>query len=273
MNIHSGMKYALSMLMFGLHFGASGPAVARAQGVAQAPSALGTADAGAGRGAEAEAAYAAGVAAFKARDYAVALRLLERAQALDPSPVLLYNLARVYEEMGQGAQAVAYFERYLATAGDVSDRAQVTTRIRVTRKMLERQRAARRGVGPGAPGVAAAGTPIAVEDGRWGSPTENAGGGWRAVGGYTSLVAAGAAVGLAGFYYDEAQTTAASASRLRGQPEARRTARDAFDRAELGMWVSVAGAAALTGLAVALLVGGGDEPGVTAVPGGVVLSW
>lgn len=94
----------------------------------------------------AAAAYREGSAAFKAGRFAKALESFEKAYKLDPSPILLYNLARAYEEMGNAEKAIENFELYLARVPDAPDRAEVETRIRVTRKMMER----------GAPSAAAA---------------------------------------------------------------------------------------------------------------------
>ncbi len=105
---------------------------------------------------QAEQAYAAGRAAFKAEDYPTALRHFETAFKLDPVPVLLYNLARCHEMMGQAERAIDNFELYLTRAPDAPDRADVTRRIKVMQAIVDRERAgatppepARRPAAPG----------------------------------------------------------------------------------------------------------------------------
>lgn len=84
-------------------------------------------------------AYAAGAAAFKAKQYAVALASFERAFKLDPVPILLYNIARCHEEMGNAQEAVTGFRLYLTRAPQAADRADVERRIRVMEAILKRQ--------------------------------------------------------------------------------------------------------------------------------------
>lgn len=86
-------------------------------------------------------AYAAGAAAFKAKQYAAALASFERAFKLDPVPILLYNIARCHEEMGNAQEAVTGFRLYLARAPQAADRADVERRIRVMEAILKRQAA------------------------------------------------------------------------------------------------------------------------------------
>ncbi len=86
--------------------------------------------------------YQAGVTAFRAQDYSAALGHFERAYKLDPSPVLIYNLARAHEEMGHGARAIEHYELYLDRQPDAADRADVERRIRVMRAILDREQAA-----------------------------------------------------------------------------------------------------------------------------------
>ena len=51
--------------------------------------------------------------AAKAGRFDEALAFLEQAYQRDPAPVLLYNMARVYEKKGEKDKAKAYYERYL----------------------------------------------------------------------------------------------------------------------------------------------------------------
>ena len=81
--------------------------------------------------------YAEGVKAFKAGDYEAALGRFEAAHALDPSPVLLYNMARANEELGRPGAAVARYEGYLEAYPDAPDRADVERRIRIMQAILD----------------------------------------------------------------------------------------------------------------------------------------
>lgn len=84
------------------------------------------------------AAFAAGAAAFEAGDFETAKTWFERAYAADPAPILVYNLARAHEEMGQAEAATRYFRAYLEAAPDATDRADVERRIRVMEAIVER---------------------------------------------------------------------------------------------------------------------------------------
>lgn len=86
---------------------------------------------------KAQAIYAEGVAAFKGGDYQTALDRFEAAHALDPSPILLYNMARANEELGRPAASVARYEAYLEASPDARDRADVERRIRIMKAILE----------------------------------------------------------------------------------------------------------------------------------------
>lgn len=89
--------------------------------------------------AQAEAAYQDGAKAFGAKDFNRALKLFDHAFKLDPSPILLYNIARCHEEMGTLEPAIRNFELYLARAPDAADRDDVERRIRVMDAIKRRQ--------------------------------------------------------------------------------------------------------------------------------------
>lgn len=76
----------------------------------------------------ARAAYEAGVDHFKAKRYAEAIGEFTRAQRMDPSPVLLFNIARAFEdwaresgEWGKYADAIKYYRLYLEAAPNAPD--------------------------------------------------------------------------------------------------------------------------------------------------------
>lgn len=89
--------------------------------------------------AQAEAAYQDGAKSFGAKDFSRALKLFDHAFKLDPSPILLYNIARCHEEMGTLEPAIRNFELYLARAPDAPDRNDVERRIRVMEAIKKRQ--------------------------------------------------------------------------------------------------------------------------------------
>jgi hypothetical protein len=67
-------------------------------------------------------------ALFKKGDYKGALSALERAQATKPDPRLFWNMAACETKLGNHAKAMAYVERYLASASGLTrdERSQAT---------------------------------------------------------------------------------------------------------------------------------------------------
>ena len=55
--------------------------------------------------------YKLAVADFRNGDYQEALRKLKEVYKLDPNPIILYNIGRAYEELGQLADAADYFQQ------------------------------------------------------------------------------------------------------------------------------------------------------------------
>ena len=79
----------------------------------------------------------AAVARFKAKDYAGAVELFQRAHALDPKPNYLFNIGRVYEEAGQLREAVDYYQRFVGESGvDLESRKLANDRLRILREIL-----------------------------------------------------------------------------------------------------------------------------------------
>lgn len=93
------------------------PQLALAQGAAEADS-------------PAKAAYRAGVEHFKQRQFADAIREFNKAYRLDPNPVLVFNMARAFEELKEYASAIEYYKKYLEMAPDAPDRAKVEDSLR-----------------------------------------------------------------------------------------------------------------------------------------------
>lgn len=80
-----------------------------------------------------------GFASYTRGDYAAALELYRRANALFPSPQLQFNMALAYHRMGQRALAAEHFERFLGTVDATAypDKvAKVAARLRALRSQL-----------------------------------------------------------------------------------------------------------------------------------------
>ncbi len=109
-----------------------------------------------------------GRAFFKAKDYRAAAEKFQAAYNLDPVPILLYNMARAAEEMGDPEAAIGHYQSYLKRLGaDAEDRGEVERRIRVMEKTVAAARRARiriAGLPPNAK-ITVDGQPVELEDG------------------------------------------------------------------------------------------------------------
>lgn len=83
--------------------------------------------------AHARALFQLGVTAYESGDYALALTNFEQAFALARTPVLLHNLARTHERLGNDTEAAARYEQYLQERPNAPDRAEVEARIKKLR--------------------------------------------------------------------------------------------------------------------------------------------
>jgi tetratricopeptide (TPR) repeat protein len=80
-----------------------------------------------------------GTAAYHVADYESAISAWERAYALDPRPLLQFNLSQAYERVGRLADAVHALETYLDTApADDPPRATAVARLASMRERLAR---------------------------------------------------------------------------------------------------------------------------------------
>ena len=76
-------------------------------------------------------------AAYRDGHFKEAADLLQRAYAVEPAPILLYNLARAYEGLGDLPHAIDAYQRYLKESPDAKDRGATEERIRtLTRSHL-----------------------------------------------------------------------------------------------------------------------------------------
>lgn len=72
--------------------------------------------------------------------FAEAAELLERAYKLHPEPVLLYNLGRAYDGLGENEKAVDAYKRYLELAPEAKDKGALERRIATLEKIIEREK-------------------------------------------------------------------------------------------------------------------------------------
>lgn len=82
-----------------------------------------------------------GKTAYREGRFEEAVELLTEAYALEPVPVLLYNLARAEEGKGAFAEAIAAYERYLATEKEIPDRGAIEQKITSLRRTIEEREA------------------------------------------------------------------------------------------------------------------------------------
>jgi tetratricopeptide (TPR) repeat protein len=69
--------------------------------------------------------YKAGLEAYQAGNYSVAVKELKKAYLLKRLPALLLNLGATYRKMGDNDNAITYYKKYLAESPDAKDRAEV----------------------------------------------------------------------------------------------------------------------------------------------------
>ncbi|MFO0618741.1 MAG: hypothetical protein U0414_39485 [Polyangiaceae bacterium] len=68
--------------------------------------------------------------AFKASQFQASIDLIKEAYALEPAPVLLYNLAKAYEGLGDIEHAAATYEQYLDEEKEIPDRAAIEAKLK-----------------------------------------------------------------------------------------------------------------------------------------------
>jgi tetratricopeptide (TPR) repeat protein len=79
--------------------------------------------------------------AYKAGKFEKAADLLREAYGLYPEPLLLYNLGRAQEGLGDMQGAVDSYEKYLADAKEIKDRGAIERRIETLKAQLAKQAA------------------------------------------------------------------------------------------------------------------------------------
>lgn len=74
--------------------------------------------------------------AYRRGEFRRAIALLEEAYSKSPEPVLLYNIARSHESLGELESAIEKYTRYLAAAPDVRDRGALELHVETLRDEL-----------------------------------------------------------------------------------------------------------------------------------------
>ncbi|MCA9526247.1 MAG: PEGA domain-containing protein [Myxococcales bacterium] len=87
----------------------------------------------------AKAAYDAGVAHFQAGRYPEAIAEFNKAYRMGPNPILVFNMARAFEELGDFASATEFYKRYLQMAPEAPDRKVVEESLRTLELLAARQ--------------------------------------------------------------------------------------------------------------------------------------
>lgn len=77
--------------------------------------------------------------AYKAGEFEHAAELLREAYSLYPEPLLLYNLGRAQEGLGDTSGALASYEKYLQEAKDIKDRGAIERRIETLKAQIAKQ--------------------------------------------------------------------------------------------------------------------------------------
>src|SRR5690349_10201210 len=85
---------------------------------------------------EAQSRYEAGVAAYEQGRYREAVERFKEADQLAPSPLLSFNIAKVYERMADNRSALAWYRDYLRRLPAAENRAAVRERIDVLERAL-----------------------------------------------------------------------------------------------------------------------------------------
>lgn len=79
--------------------------------------------------------------AYLKGDFAKAIVLLDEAYALDPQPVLVYNLARAHEGLGHLDESISLYEKYLEQDPTSADRGAIEQRLATLKKQRDEKAA------------------------------------------------------------------------------------------------------------------------------------
>jgi iron complex outermembrane receptor protein len=85
--------------------------------------------------------YNEGIAAYKIQDYDAAIVHFRESYLLDPSPNLLFNIARAYQMKGDPVQALTFYKQFVKDAPDDPTAPKVRIRIEeLEKEVAERKR-------------------------------------------------------------------------------------------------------------------------------------
>ncbi len=84
-------------------------------------------------------AYKAGREHFKGKRFADAILEFNKAYRLDPNPVLVFNMARSFEELKEYRSAIEYYRKYLEMSPKAKDRIQVEESLRTLELLSSRE--------------------------------------------------------------------------------------------------------------------------------------
>ena len=142
---------------------------------------------------------------YAANDYPAALKEFEAARRAFASPAIDYNIARCHDRLENYPLAIEYYERYLATAKDAPDAAEVARRIEALKQRLESPKPPPPAPAPVvAPAPVAAPAPVVVAQPAPSSKRRT----WAIVGGVAVVgLIVGLAVGLSGSSPSYSQST------------------------------------------------------------------
>jgi hypothetical protein len=129
-----------------------GPGLVNAQDAPEAPAAVDIE--------RAKGHYMAGAELFEAKDFAGAVKEFKESFRLSKNPLLLYNIAWTYDEMGELNLAVFYYDKFLAQAPETAPNRDVASeRVRTLRRKVEADAVFDGGGVPPAPAAAPAAAP------------------------------------------------------------------------------------------------------------------
>jgi tetratricopeptide (TPR) repeat protein len=81
--------------------------------------------------------FAEGTAAYGEADYPRALAAFEAARRARPAPAFDYNIGRCHDRMGSWAEAIAAYERWLASSPPEADAREIRDRVAALRERLK----------------------------------------------------------------------------------------------------------------------------------------
>lgn len=210
--------------------------------------------------------------AHKAGDFARARTELEAAYALDPKPALLYALGQVNVKLGNCANAITFYDQYLATNPSPASADAARQAISVCR--LAQEQAKREAPVPTEPGETPP-TP-AVETSPLPPPAPSRRPWYSRPVGLALLGGGVAGIAVGGVLYGSARSTQSDADAATSYERAAQLDSDAHGTRTLSLVVGSAGVAlAAAGIVYYVLTSSSESSGVAIVPraDGAIVTW